>query len=248
MKQCENCGIEHDGTYGSGRFCSTKCSRGFSTKAKRKEINKKVSKSLIKESYFRLCPECKTSFETKRKSKIFCGLSCSAISGNRKSKKIRSAKAKQRIKNNPEESIRLSILAKNTNSKRIYTPLSEDTKRKISLNNMGGHCEWYEFIKNDGTIVKVQGTYELRFANILNKIDENWIKPTIHNRKHQFNWIGEDGKSHWYTPDFWSPKLNKYFEIKGFWRKDDIIKKKFIETLSNIEIIYKEDIIKMEKT
>ncbi len=29
---CENCGKEHDGTYGSGRFCSKECARGFSTK------------------------------------------------------------------------------------------------------------------------------------------------------------------------------------------------------------------------
>lgn len=40
---CQNCNIEHAGTYGSGRFCGVKCARGFSTKAKRKEINKKVS-------------------------------------------------------------------------------------------------------------------------------------------------------------------------------------------------------------
>lgn len=47
MKQCENCSIEHDRSYGSGRFCSEKCARGFSTKDKRKEINKKVSEKLI---------------------------------------------------------------------------------------------------------------------------------------------------------------------------------------------------------
>ena len=29
---CEKCEQEHDGTYGSGRFCSSKCARGFSTK------------------------------------------------------------------------------------------------------------------------------------------------------------------------------------------------------------------------
>ena len=46
MKKCENCDNVHDGTYGSGRFCSTKCSRGFSTKAKRTEINEKVSRTL----------------------------------------------------------------------------------------------------------------------------------------------------------------------------------------------------------
>ena len=29
---CENCGKEHDGSYGSGRFCSKECARAFSTK------------------------------------------------------------------------------------------------------------------------------------------------------------------------------------------------------------------------
>ena len=43
---CEYCGKEHNGGYGSGRFCSPQCARGFSTKAKRKEINKQVSKAL----------------------------------------------------------------------------------------------------------------------------------------------------------------------------------------------------------
>lgn len=43
---CENCGNEHDGSYGSGRFCSVKCARGMSTKLKREEINKKVSLKL----------------------------------------------------------------------------------------------------------------------------------------------------------------------------------------------------------
>ena len=44
--KCENCGKEHDGTYGSGRFCSEKCARGFSTKKDRSEISRRVSISL----------------------------------------------------------------------------------------------------------------------------------------------------------------------------------------------------------
>lgn len=40
---CENCNTEHDGSYGSGRFCATKCARSFSTKVRRKEINRTVS-------------------------------------------------------------------------------------------------------------------------------------------------------------------------------------------------------------
>jgi hypothetical protein len=46
LKKCENCDNDHNGDYGSGRFCSNKCARGFSTKNKRKEINKKVSNTL----------------------------------------------------------------------------------------------------------------------------------------------------------------------------------------------------------
>ena len=62
---CENCNNEHDGTYGSGRFCSVKCSRGFSTKSKRDEINKSVSKSLTGRGHNELtkfCKQCKTEF------------------------------------------------------------------------------------------------------------------------------------------------------------------------------------------
>ena len=43
---CENCSIEHVGIYGSGRFCGVSCSRSFSTKSKREEINKKVSSKM----------------------------------------------------------------------------------------------------------------------------------------------------------------------------------------------------------
>jgi len=43
---CENCKCEHEGSYGSGRFCSLKCARSFSTKNNRIEINKKISNTL----------------------------------------------------------------------------------------------------------------------------------------------------------------------------------------------------------
>lgn len=43
---CENCEVEQDGSFGSGRFCSRKCSAGFSTKAKRADINARVSEKL----------------------------------------------------------------------------------------------------------------------------------------------------------------------------------------------------------
>lgn len=49
--KCENCEKKHEGTYGSGRFCTKECARGFSTKEKRIEINNAVSKKLSKDRY-----------------------------------------------------------------------------------------------------------------------------------------------------------------------------------------------------
>jgi hypothetical protein len=43
---CEFCSDLISSRYGSGRFCSSKSARGFSTKARRAEINSKVSKKL----------------------------------------------------------------------------------------------------------------------------------------------------------------------------------------------------------
>jgi len=76
MKQCEYCGSDNDGSYGSGRFCSKGCSRGFSTKSKRKEINEKVSKTLTLDPYEKTCKQCEKKFSTKKKHKKFCSCQC----------------------------------------------------------------------------------------------------------------------------------------------------------------------------
>lgn len=44
--KCEYCSNDHDGSFGSGRFCDNRCAAGFATKNKRSEINKKVSETL----------------------------------------------------------------------------------------------------------------------------------------------------------------------------------------------------------
>lgn len=108
MKICENCGKEHEGTYGSGRFCTSKCARGFSTKAKRKEINKAVSKSLSgkrinrKNSRIlekRICKECNTIFETRNKTQIFCSRKCVSKNIGRKGGLLSSIIQQKRSKN-----------------------------------------------------------------------------------------------------------------------------------------------------
>lgn len=81
--KCENCECKHSGEYGSGRFCSTKCSRGFATKSKRKEINEKVSLAAKRNqprSYVDIvCKQCKLKITVRiaKRSQKTCSLSCS---------------------------------------------------------------------------------------------------------------------------------------------------------------------------
>lgn len=83
---CENCGKEHDGTYGTGRFCSNGCAHSFSTKNKRLEINKKISESLQKTNLIltnirqqkynlnpKICPICKKAISYEKRLNKTCG-------------------------------------------------------------------------------------------------------------------------------------------------------------------------------
>ena len=72
---CENCGKEHDGSYGSGRFCCKSCSISFGNKQRNKEsrilLNKKISEGLQKyylenpiphKEYKYICEKCGKEF------------------------------------------------------------------------------------------------------------------------------------------------------------------------------------------
>lgn len=131
---------------------------------------------------------------------------------------------------------------------------TNETKKKIgeklSKNNNGGRCKWFNFKRKNGEEVKLQGTWEVRFAKILEMIDENWIKLGVGHKDHSYIWKDIDNIEHYYTPDFFSPKLNKYFEVKGYWWGDD--KNKMIQVIEQypsikIEIIMKKELLEYEK-
>lgn len=77
--QCENCSCNHNGSYGSGRFCSCKCARGFATKTKRTEINEKVRQALKKEPRKALCVWCKKQFILRKKTQKCCSIRCGRL-------------------------------------------------------------------------------------------------------------------------------------------------------------------------
>lgn len=78
---CENCNKDHNGEYGSGRFCCIKCARSFSTKHNRLDINSKVSKKLanrkLSEEHKRNI-ELGNNFNRKEKDERKC-LECNSV-------------------------------------------------------------------------------------------------------------------------------------------------------------------------
>lgn len=89
-----------------------------------------------------------------------------------------------------------------------------------------GKCKWYPHTKPDGSVVKLQGTWEVAFARWM---DTNRIDYKAHRGRIPF--IGSDGTEHSYYPDFYIPQSRMYVDVKGaFWdseqaEKIDLIRK-----------------------
>lgn len=63
-KICENCGKEHDGSYGSGRFCSQHCRRQWCGKKNTNPVCNLPSCQKTKEGGWK-CPYCNQVFRTR---------------------------------------------------------------------------------------------------------------------------------------------------------------------------------------
>lgn len=114
-------------------------------------------------------------------------------------------------------------------------------RKKISdarlkyLENNNSHCKWFEF-NNGKRNIKVQGTWEKRFAEYLIKNNIQWERHKVF-----YN------KSRTYTPDFYLPEYNLYVEVKGWMRERDKFKMHKVLQENFIDIRLIEDIKIIDK-
>lgn len=66
-----------------------------------------------------------------------------------------------------------------------------------------------EYIKNDGTIVHLDSSWEEALAIRLDELGVNWSRPK------PIQWIDENGVKHNYFPDFYLPDFDLYIDPKG---------------------------------
>lgn len=216
MKTCENCSSLSDGSYGSGRFCSAKCARGFSTKSKRVEINEKVRIKLSGSPYPKICQHCNKYFtvSAKKKDQRFCSRQC--VSAGIHVGRIVSDSTKQKISD--------SVKNQYFNGKKNY----------------GGRTKWITY----GNL-KVQGTYEYRTCTILDNWKLNNIIRDWEYTNDRVTYVDDNGITRNYLIDFKvipNDGLFYYLEVKGYATSNDLCKWSAVREKYKLEVWYDADI------
>lgn len=217
IKKCFKCGTEFDAysKWGEKKFCSRKCanSRTWS-----EEDKKKKSESGI--NFY------KTNEGLKKKESL--SKKQQGNTHNDSVKKQISTSLINFYNQNPE--VRELIAERGRN--RV---VSSQTKEKLSKiakqRGFGGHTSKKKiyFEKQNGEIVYLQSSYEIRCAEILEKLGVNWERPA------PFIWYDKNGVDHRYYPDFKIGDL--YIDTKN----DYLIKK----DADKIERVRKQNNIKL---
>lgn len=200
MYICENCQKEHNGTFGSGRFCSNKCAKGFSTKAKRSLINEKVSKKRKENIHLpviKQCHQCHEEFkiEWRKRYQNFCSRSCSSKfhANTPERKKIASESMKYRHQINDESIGKGGTRGKQGWYKGIWCDSSWelawviyhlDHNIKFKRNKEGfeyyfknkKHKYYPDFIFEDNTFIEIKGRRTIKDLTTKEKIKINHFK------------------------------------------------------------------------
>ena len=182
--KCKNCKLKDAlkySKYTSGEFCSKICSRGYSTKNKRKEINKKISESLTgrgNDNVKIICKICKDNFEVrwKERKRKFCSISCASVYRNTelgvgRIAGLASAKSQSELKRSKNEIYFADLCIKHFNkvltNESIFNGwdadvIIEDIKTAVMWNG-----KWhYEKITKKHSVKQVQNRDKIKLKEI----------------------------------------------------------------------------------
>jgi hypothetical protein len=230
MYICEKCNSDHNGEYGSGRFCSQKCSRSYSTSSNRILINEKISRAIKgsgNQSTIKNCIYCGNEFiaSWKRKDQKSCSMSCSMKSNweDPEYKKNITEKTKIRCADIKERERMRDIGRKGGFGKKGTTEGGtryDSNLEKICFEYLESKNIKFEAHKNIPNSSKISDVY---------LIDRNiWIELDGINREKRKNWLGKDY-------EYWLEKINIYkresLDMRIAYNLEDLIR--VIEKRSN---------------
>ncbi len=186
---CENCGKEHNGSYGSGRFCSKKCRGQFCAKGKKTGIKRKDPW---------ICDYCLCEFDSR--SKLF--------KHKHEIHKIKRTWNKGKTKVSDSRLMNLSKKMSNAYKTGKYSVwckgkhLSKEMKQKISASMIKAHIEG-----------RAHNIGQSRWNN-LPSYPEKWFMNVIQNEFEDKNYFREY-PFHQFSLDFAWIHKKKCIEIDG---------------------------------
>ena len=235
--KCEKCEKEHNGSYGSGRFCSPKCARGYSTKFNRKETNEKIRnklKGIIKKHKYcvscgdeiysrkKICNSCKPYYFYKKLFKKFniydknvkiCNDKCLIIL---KDEYFNNELSLEQLKDKYKTQLntihfyfkRNGIQLRNSEESSLLA--LENGRLTPSSNKIYKHG-WYNTW--DGKQVYLRSSYELDYAK---KLDSYKILYEVENKRIRY-YDTVKQRDRISIPDFFLSDLNMIVEIKSYY-------------------------------
>ena len=233
MFKCENpdCGKEHDGSYGSGRFCSIKCRRHYTSlmsyQTQKKNGTYKCNFNVPGAKHSRAkygtwkCSICNLIFDTRaQKIEHNWKYHYTGKPGNKPGHAWNKGLTKETCPSIANACSKISMAIKQAVAEgrctgRGATPEKETLRKKhmseAALNRTTPSvCKRTEsYIKKDGTIVNLDSSYERTIAKILDEHNIDWIRPK------PLDWYSKDGVKHHYFPDFYLAQYDVYLDPKN---------------------------------
>ena len=182
--ECEYCGDIHSGAYGSGRFCSMKCARGFSTFSKRVEINRKVSAALsgriVSDATKKKIGDASKGRTNSVETRRLISASCSGVKKGKMSDAHRqriSYAIRKKCQSNPSYAQRV----KNPKGVKSIMDVSRRTAQKI-LKRMDIPCSYCGWNDTVGDIHHISGK---KTENADSHDNLSYICPNCHRKAHR---------------------------------------------------------------
>jgi hypothetical protein len=120
-----------------------------------------------------------------------------------------------------------------------YSPWRTEKFRKNQsqfggLKENSGRCKHISYTKKDGTVVKIQGSWEEKLVKFLDDNNINWNRNRV-GYKYLF-----ENKEHLYFPDFYLMDYEIYVEVKGY--ETDRDREKWKQFPFKLHIVKKQEI------
>jgi len=239
-QKCQQCNKIIGFHYGDRKFCSNKCSQD--SMRGNPFVGKRPDKVTYKEKICEYCNEKYIPESGKQKycgkCKFYCKICSKEISNARNTMLCSSCWQLGERNNSKKESFKKQLSDSWKRGERINPMLGKkhkpstlkffsETRSGKNNPNFGkvtygtGRCKWFDYYSNIAGDVRLQGTYELRMAKILDKLGWQWNKTSDH--------FKYDNGNHCYIPDFKITKRENddclfYIDTKGWFPIQDQIK------------------------